>query len=205
MGGCGAGPSVLSTALAGAQPENRRHAAVKMENGGMERRLRLRPLRLGDQGDFVAAHEAMTAERTLFAHRFEPKFPWPAYVDQVRAWSRGDHLPTGFVPTTFLIAHIGGVMVGRVSIRHELNAFLETEGGHIGYCVLPEHRRRGYATEMLQHALIIARALDIDRTLLTCDEDNIGSATVIERCGGVFESTVESTRGGPPKRRYWID
>jgi predicted acetyltransferase len=40
--------------------------------------------------------------------------------------------------------------------------------------------------------------------LVTCDDDNVGSATVIERCGGVFDSLVGGF-DGPPKRRYWID
>ncbi len=108
------------------------------------------------------------------------------------------------MPATFLVADVGGQIVGRTSIRHELNEFLAREGGHIGYGVVAQHRRRGYATEILHHSLIVARAVGIDRVLVTCDEGNVGSATVIERCGGVFESLVE-TDGGPAKRRYWID
>ena len=40
---------------------------------------------------------------------------------------------------------------------------------------------------------------------MTCDEGNVGSAAVIERCGGVYESSVDTDDGTPPKRRYWID
>jgi predicted acetyltransferase len=47
------------------------------------------------------------------------------------------------VPGTFLVAAVGGTIVGRISIRHELNDFLAHEGGHIGYGVLPRYRRRG--------------------------------------------------------------
>ncbi len=71
--------------------------------------------------------------------------------------------------------------------------------------MLAAHRRRGYATEILRQSLVITRSHGVERVLVTCDEDNVGSATVIERGGGTFESTVDSTRGGPPKRRYWID
>ena len=39
----------------------------------------------------------------------------------------------------------------------------------------------------------------IDRVLVTCDDTNLASATVIERNGGV----LEDIRG--VKRRYWID
>jgi predicted acetyltransferase len=38
---------------------------------------------------------------------------------------------------------------------------------------------------------------------VTCDDDNLASATVIERCGGVLENIVPDD-GRAPKRRYWI-
>lgn len=50
----------------------------------------------------------------------------------------------------------------------------------------------------------MARAVGVDRVLVTCDHDNVASIGVIERCGGVFESVVDSTEG-PQKRRYWIE
>jgi predicted acetyltransferase len=77
-------------------------------------------------------------------------------------------------------------------------------GGHIGYCVRPAHRGQRYATEILRQGLIVARAEGIDRVLVTCDEDNVASARVIERSGGILED-IRADRDGPAKRRYWID
>ncbi|MEO7397392.1 MAG: GNAT family N-acetyltransferase, partial [Ilumatobacteraceae bacterium] len=79
-----------------------------------------------------------------------------------------------------------------------------SEGGHIGYCVLPDSRGHGHATAILQQSIVIARAAGVERVLVTCDETNVASSTVIERCGGEFESAVLSADGGPPKLRYWI-
>lgn len=118
---------------------------------------------------------------------------------------QGRALPAGFVPTTFLLAFDQARIVGRISIRHRLNAFLEREGGHIGYAVLPAFRGRGYASAILRDGLLLARReLGLSRLLLTCDTDNPASARVIECNGGVLQDVVPSTRVGIGKRRYWI-
>lgn len=130
---------------------------------------------------------------------------WSIYLGRLDAARKGIDLPVGFVASTFLVADVDNEIVGRTSIRHELNEFLAREGGHIGYCVLAEHRRRGYATEILRQSLAIARAVGVERVLLTCDDDNVGSATVIESCGGVLESLTEAGETGRPMRRYWIN
>jgi predicted acetyltransferase len=167
-------------------------------------RLRLRPPLPADEAAFLAAHEAMACEDFAFGLGFEPGQPWQDYLARLERQRCGIDLPPGLVPATFLVADVDGHLVGRSSIRHELNDFLRREGGHIGYGVLPEHRRRGYATEILRQSLVVARALGVDRVLVTCDHDNIGSATVIERCGGVLHSVID-VEDGSPKRRYWID
>jgi predicted acetyltransferase len=52
---------------------------------------------------------------------------------------RGVNLPSpNHVSSTFLFAFVGDRIVGRASIRHSLNEFLQRVGGHIGYVVVPE-------------------------------------------------------------------
>lgn len=167
--------------------------------------LRLRPLREDDEEAFRAAHREMTAEGFNFGQRLDDADSWSAYVKSMELLRAGIEVPADFVPATFLVAEVAGEIVGRTSIRHELNDWLARAGGHIGYAVVRRHRRRGYATEILRQSLVIARSVGVDRVLVVCDEHNVGSAAVIEACGGRFESAVPPEEGEPAKHRYWID
>lgn len=167
--------------------------------------LKLRPLQPDDDAAFRAGHEAMATEGFPFGLGYSPDMSWDAYLKQLEDHRAGVNLPDRFVPSTFLVADVAGTIVGRTSIRHQLNDFLLHRGGHIGYGVLLEHRRRGYATEILRQSLVVAKSLGIDRVLVTCDDDNIGSFKTIEACGGRLENVIEPEPGQPLLRRYWID
>ena len=165
--------------------------------------MELRALQVDDEAQARAAHAELAAEGFAFLPFYEPSEPWPAYLERIAHLSRGDGLAPGFVPWTDLYGVVDGVVVGRVSVRHRLTEALLHVGGHIGYGVRKAYRRRGYATELLRAGLGIAQGLGIDHALVTCDDDNVGSAAVVERCGGVLED-VRPVAGGCPKRRYWV-
>ena len=179
--------------------------------------LRLRPPELADEHQFIAAHMIMATENWEFGLGFDPDRPWSEFVDAITNRRYGRGLPAGWVPETFLVAVVEGVcpqvhcptgglgtIVGRLSVRHGLSDFLLEQGGHIGYGVLPAHRRKGYATEILRQGLIVARSLGNSPTLVTCDDDNIGSLKTIERHGGVLDKPYVPADGSTPTRRYWI-
>lgn len=147
---------------------------------------------------FDQVDEYCSSEQKLDSDRIS----WAQYVENCRKMRMGIDLPKGRVPATFFIAEVDGQLVGRSSIRHELNTFLLNYGGHIGYGVRPAFRRRGYATEILRQSLTYIRRLGVGDVLITCFDENVGSATVIETCGGELENFVELE--GRPLRRYWI-
>ena len=123
----------------------------------------------------------------------------PGYVEALLADTRErTERPDGFVPATHLWWVDGDRFLGRLHIRHRLNAFLIEEGGHIGYHVIPPARRQGHATAMLHAGLRVAAQLGIDCALLTCDETNLGSRKAIEANGGLFHDRRKD------KLRYWV-
>jgi predicted acetyltransferase len=167
--------------------------------------LLLRPPETRDEGMFIRAQMVMEGEGFSFGPGYEIGMDWMAYLRRLDDLRAGVNLAPNQVATALLIADLGGQIVGRVNIRPKLNELLASEGGHIGYGVLPEYRRRGYATEMLRQGVDIAHQLGVERVLVVCDESNTASARVIERCGGVFESSVIARTHGQRVRRYWID
>lgn len=104
----------------------------------------------------------------------------------------------GFVTATMRWAVEDDQWLGRVSVRHDLNDHLLNEGGHIGYGVRPSARRRGIATQLMRAGLDVLRDRGVAQALVTCDDGNLGSATIIERAGGVLEDVRDGTR------RYWV-
>jgi predicted acetyltransferase len=168
--------------------------------------LRLRPYGANDEAAAVAIHESMLSDHFHFLLDWESLKSWSAFLQS------NDEQRQGLNPSTYRVrgvqlgAFVDGVLVGRASLRFELNEFFIERGGHVGYGVAPAHRRHGYATEILRQALIILRADGVGRVLVTCGSDNVGSARVIEQNGGEFESISPPVDGDPIAiRRYWID
>jgi putative hydrolase of the HAD superfamily len=165
----------------------------------------LRRPRLDEEDELLRAHRATSPEVPSFLHHYQEGMSLRRYLEVLDEQERPTNLPPGQVPSTFLLAFTGRRIVGRVAIRHTLNDSLLRVGGHIGYVVVPEFRRRGHATAILRLALQVAgERLGIGRVLVTCDDDNVGSIRTIENNRGVLENTVRGP-DGQPKRRYWID
>ena len=128
--------------------------------------------------------------------------------DFVRRLLRAEHSPdSGRVPESVYWAVSDGAtdVVGRIALRHHLNASLEKFGGHIGYEVRPSFRRRGIGTEMLRQLLALPKAKEIGRILVTCAPDNVASNKTIIANGGVLGRAAFVDEWRRWTNYYWID
>jgi predicted acetyltransferase len=160
------------------------------------------------KASYIAAVREFQAEglhMELSIARLEADFD--RFVADLRRRTDPATLPAGYVPETvlWLVDDVAGEFLGRVSIRHTLNDWLRTLGGHIGYEIRPAQRRRGYGTQILRLALPHAGAMGLTRVLITCDATNTGSRKIIEHNGGQFENAVDQPGDPVKKLRYWID
>lgn len=154
------------------------------------------------QASFMAAvHEFMAEGQTPSWNIENLRANFDEYV-QMRRDEALRPLPNQ-VPATHYWLIDKNEYIGRCSIRHYLTDALTQYGGHIGYEIRPSKRRMGYGVHQCQLAVARAHEMGIHDVLITCDDDNIGSAKIIEACGGVLENRVDNGRHALT-RRYWI-
>ena len=56
--------------------------------------------------------------------------------------------------------------------------------GDIGYGVRPSQRRKGYATQMLRYALEECKKQGLNKVIVACYKQNVGSAKTIMKNNG---------------------
>lgn len=105
--------------------------------------------------------------------------------------------------TFFLVRESDNKIVGMVNIRLTLNDYLKRTGGHIGYCIRPTERRKGYNKINLFLALLECQKYGIKEVLLDCDKINLGSSKTMQALGGILIS--EYYEDGLLEQKYSID
>ena len=113
-------------------------------------------------------------------------------LKQMISSSKGENLPEGYVPETFLFLWNDDEIVGQFRIRHYLCESLRIGAGHIGYFIKKEYRGRGYGKEGLRQALQIARTIVLENEIyLRVNKDNPASLNVMLHNGGHVEHEDE--------------
>lgn len=88
--------------------------------------------------------------------------------------------------TYFLVRESDDMIVGMINIRLALNERLRKYAGHIGYCIRPTERRKGYNKINLYLGLKVCQQHNIKEVFMDCDSANIASAKTMQALGGVM-------------------
>ncbi len=124
---------------------------------------------------------------------------FPDYLKRLKNGASGVGLKPGYVPQTAFWLMVDDRPTGITKLRHYLTDALREHGGHIGYCIRPTERGKGYGNTILALTLVEARKIGIEKVMLTCNENNIPSRLMIEKNSGVLEKVKDRSC------YYWID
>lgn len=107
--------------------------------------------------------------------------------------------------TFLLIRENDNKVVGTINLRWDLNETMLQFGGHIGYGIRPTERRKGYNKINLYLGMIEAKKVGLEKVMLTCDVDNLGSDKTLKALGGKPERTEINPSNGKLTNVYWFD
>ncbi len=106
-----------------------------------------------------------------------------------------DELPA--ITTYWLLED--GNPVGYGKIRHVLTDKLRYAGGNVGYTIIGEARNRGLGKKILAMLLDQARAMGLEKVLITVQNHNTPSMNVILANGGKLDHMTDL------RHYYWIE
>lgn len=107
--------------------------------------------------------------------------------------------------TFLLIRENDNKIIGTISVRWNLPEAMQKFGGNIGYSVRPTERRKGYNKINLYLGLIEAKKLGLDRVMLDCASDNIGSDKTMQALGGILDREEIDPADGLLTKVYYFD
>ena len=107
---------------------------------------------------------------------------------------------------TFLLIRQGdNKIVGTIDVRWNLNEEMLRFGGNIGYGIRSTERRKGYNKINLYLGLLKAKELNLDKVMLDCTVNNIGSDKTIRDLGGILERCEIDPSDNTLTNVYWIN
>lgn len=145
----------------------------------MEENLYLKPINLEDCEKEYEALQKIPAGENGFQNKYasvsKEEFVTTVIPALIKS-SRGEDIPEGKVPDTYFFLWDNDKIVGLFKVRHYLNEKLRNGAGHIGFGIIPEERRKGYASKGLALAIEeLKKVIREDEIYMSCEKDNEAS------------------------------
>ena len=181
------------------------------ENRAMMKNPRLVKPSVEYMGSYIAACREYAEAGLEVYDDFHGENPTPELIKNLllryENESRGIGLPEGWVPSSTFWLVDEDEYIGAGNIRYALTEQLKKFGGHIGYEIRPSKWEHGYGTLQLKLLLSESAKLGIRNALVTCSAENVASARVIEKNGGLRIDCISNIVDGHERMtcRYRID
>jgi len=107
--------------------------------------------------------------------------------------------------TNYLLVDENNYIYGCSQFRHHILGQLINVGGNFAYAIRPSERGKGCGTIQLKLLLEKAKEFGLEKVLVTCRENNIGSKKTMEKFNGKADTLVPSIHDGIMEYRYWIN
>jgi len=139
--------------------------------------------------EYLKEHEAINEFHLHGGALLEKSKSFEQWLNQLAQNSEKSTVNKDWVQssTFFAIRKSDDEIIGMVDIRHELNDFLKSYGGHLGIGIRPKERNKGYAKEITKLAIQYCKEIGLTKIMVACYKDNVKSRNVILDCGGILE------------------
>lgn len=105
----------------------------------------------------------------------------------------------------FIIRKSDNRIIGSINVRWNLTEEMKQFGGNIGYGIRPTERRKGYNKINLYLGLIEVQKLGLDKVMLVCEINNLGSSRTMQSLGGMLERIEVDPYDGLLTSVYWFN
>lgn len=140
-----------------------------------------------------------------YEHYTKAEEDFEEFVTDLTNSSKGINIPEGWVPcSSYWLVDDSGEVVGVIRIRHRVDSDYLQMIGHIGYEIKSSRRKKGYGSKLLELGLTEARKIGLEKVLITCDEDNIGSIRIIEKFNGKYKKLFVDDESGKNVLQYEV-
>ena len=157
------------------------------------------PIYEGSFKRYVGAYRK--AHEKEYYEKYKPGLEnFSKYLKLLHDCSTGENLSLGGVPTSTFWLIDKDEVVGVLRIRHQKVDY----GGHIGYDISPEFRKRGYGFQILRLALQKTSEFGIEPVIINCETTNLASQKIIERNNGKLVGRVYDAEDDEHSYEYSI-
>ncbi|MDF1617979.1 GNAT family N-acetyltransferase [Petrocella sp. FN5] len=141
-----------------------------------------------------------------YTHYVKAEKNFSEFMNELIDMSEGVNIKKGWAPcSSYWLIDNNEEVIGVIRIRHRVDNDSLEMAGHIGYEIKSSKRKKGYGQRLLELGLMEARKIGLQKVLITCDEDNVASKRMIEKCKSKYKKSIFDEESGKNILQYEVD